>query len=292
MESPASPGRSITMLINEHCELAENPLWCTEDGCLYWTDITGRTLHRLRIKGGSHEILHRGETVGGFTFQESGGLLLFRVKDVALLRPDGGLEILLRFEDEGSERFNDVIADPEGRVFAGTIGKSEQGGGLWRVDTDGMMTMLFRGTGCSNGMGFSPDLTKFYWTCSTRGQIREFDYDRATGGLSRERLLYQAGADEGIPDGLTVDSKGDIWSARWDGHAVIRHAPDGTVLERIPFPVRKITSLCFGGARMEQLFVTSAGGAPGRETLDGAVFQFSSVVNGPAEFKSRISVQR
>ena len=279
----------ITTLINEHCELAENPLWRVADGCLFWTDITGGKVHRFHPESGKHEVIYRGVTVGGFTFQANGDLLLFRMIDIALLHPGGAVEIVREFEDDGTERFNDVIADPEGRVFAGTIGRIETSGGLWRMDTDGSMTLLFRGTGCSNGMGFSPGLTKFYWTCSTRRRICEFDYDRATGRLSAERVFYQADADEGIPDGMTVDREGHIWSARWDGHAVVHHAPDGTVIGRIPFPVGKITSLCFGGPQLDQLLVTSAGGKPGSDTEDGAVFQFPAGAAGPAEFESRIN---
>lgn len=292
MSSPERRDGLITTLINEHCELAENPLWRVEDGCLYWADITGGKLHRFHVESGTHAIIYSGVTVGGFTFQANGDLLLFRVKDIALLHPDGVVEVLRQFEDEGTERFNDVIADPEGRVFAGMIGRSETSGGLWRMDTDGSMTLLFRGTGCSNGMGFSPDVTKFYWTCSTRRRIFEFDYDRATGCLSGERMLYQADANEGIPDGMTVDRDGHIWSARWDGYTVVHHATDGTVIERIPFPVGKITSLCFGGPRFDQLFVTSAGGLPGSDTGDGSVYQFPAGVAGPAEFESRISTER
>ena len=292
MSFPERIDRQITTLINEHCELAENPLWRVEDGCLYWTDITGGKLHRLHIGSGAHAIICHGVTVGGFTFQADGDLLLFRVNDIALLHPGGAVEVVHEFEDEGSERFNDVIADPEGRVFAGTIGRTETSGGLWRMDTDGTMKLLFRGSGCSNGMGFSPDLTKFYWTCSTRRQIREFDYDRATGGLSSERVIYQASTHEGIPDGIAVDRNGHIWSARWDGYSVVRHAPDGTALERIPFPVAKITSLCFGGPHLDQLFVTSAGGKSEGNSDDGAVFRFPAGVAGSAEFHSQISTVR
>lgn len=292
MSFPESHDRLFSVLINEHCQLAENPLWRVEDGCLYWTDITGGMLHRLHIESGAHEIIYRGVPVGGFTFQVNGDLLLFRVNDIALLHPGGAVEIVCEFEDEGTERFNDVIADPEGRVFAGTIGRSETSGGLWRVDTDVKMTLLFRGTGCSNGMGFSPDLTKFYWTCSTRRQIREFDYDRTTGGVSGERVLYQASTEEGIPDGMTVDRDGNIWSARWDGYSVVRHAPDGTVLERIPFPVAKITSLCFGGPHLDQLFVTSAGGKSDGHSGGGTIYRFPAGVAGPAEFHSQIGAVR
>jgi D-xylono/L-arabinono-1,4-lactonase len=278
----------IMLLINDHCELGENPLWRPEDGCLYWTDITGGKVHRFHLATREHRVIYSGETVGGFTFQEDGDLLLFRVRDIALLRKDGRVEVARAFSDEGMERFNDVIADPEGRVFAGTIGTTATSGGLYRVDRDGAITLLFRGTGCSNGMGFSPDRKTFYWTCSTRRRIYAFDYERSTGTLSGERVLYQAGEDEGIPDGMTVDANGHLWSARWDGFAVVHHAPDGSVVERFPFPVAKVSSLCLGGPDLDQFFVTTAGGKAGDSGEDGAVYQWSAGVRGRAEFKSRI----
>jgi D-xylonolactonase len=277
-----------TPLLNAHCELGENPLWNSDDGCLYWTDITGGALHRLHLSTGRHDEIYRGVTVGGFTFQENGDLLLFRVNDLALLHPDGRVETAREFTDDGTARFNDVIVDPEGRVFAGTIGRTDTSGGLWRVDRDGSMTLLFRGTGISNGMGFSPDLRTFYWSCSTRLCIYAYDYDRATGALSAERIFYQATPEEGIPDGLTVDVHGHIWSARWDGFAVVHHAPDGSVIERITFPVARVSSVCFGGPNLDQLLVTTAGGSPENQGLEGAVFQHAVDATGRLDFRSRI----
>src|ERR1043166_884438 len=158
---PLSLHPALTMigtLINEHCQLAENPLWREEDGCLFWTDIEGGNIHRIHLATKRHDLVYSGEKVGGFTFEANGDLLLFRVNDFAVLRPDGGVETVRAFADEGSERFNDVIAAPDGCVFAGTIGKTDTSGGLFRVECDGSCTPLFRGSGCSNGMGFSPDL--------------------------------------------------------------------------------------------------------------------------------------
>jgi D-xylonolactonase len=276
----------ITPLINEHCELGENPLW--DSGCLYWEDIMGGRIHRFHLETRTHSVIYRGERVGGFTLQDDGALLLFRVNDLALLHPNGGVEVVRTFSDDGMERFNDVIADPEGRVFAGTIGRTASSGGLYRADRDGTITLLFRGTGCSNGMGFSPDLRTFYWTCSTRRRIYQFDYDRATGSLGGERLFYQATPQEGIPDGMTVDCNGHIWSARWDGFAVVHHAADGRVLETFSFPVAKVSSLCFGGPNLDQFFVTTAGGEPGSQSADGTVYQWSAGIQGPPEFRSGV----
>ncbi|MEQ1859493.1 MAG: SMP-30/gluconolactonase/LRE family protein [Chthoniobacteraceae bacterium] len=280
----------IATLINDHCRLAENPLWNAADGALYWTDIDGGTVHRFHLASAKHEVIYRGVTVGGFTFQADGALLLFRVNDIALLRADGSVEVLRTISDEGTARFNDVIADPEGRVFAGSIGRSETSGGLVRVDRDGSITLLFRGTGVSNGMGFSPDSRTFYWTCSTRRRIFAFDYDRATGGLSGERVFYQANDDEGIPDGMTVDRDGHVWSARWDGFAVVHHALDGSVVERFTFPVAKVSSLCFGGPALDEFFITTAGGVPGNDTADGSIYRWRAGVSGAPEFQSRIAL--
>lgn len=281
----------ITTLINDHCELGENPLWNVDDGCLYWEDITGGRLHRYHLETNRHEVIYSGEPVGGFTFQENGDLLLFRVNDLALLRPDGRVTQVRMFSDAGMTRFNDVIADPEGRVFAGTIGVTNDSGGLYRVDRDGTITLLFRGTGCSNGMGFSPDLATFYWTCSTHRRIYAFDYDRLTGALSNERVLHQAAEDEGIPDGLTVDRDGHLWSARWDGFAVVHHTPDGRIVEKVPFPVAKVSSLCLGGPNLDEFFVTTAGGEPGTTSADGSVYRWAAGIKGPPEFRSKIAAK-
>jgi D-xylonolactonase len=285
------PQVMIPILLNDHCELGENPLWNSADGCLYWTDITGGKVHRFYLATKEHTIVYRGVAVGGFTFQEDGGLLLFRVEDLALLRIDGSLQIVRKFSDEGATRFNDVIADPEGRVFAGTIGRTATSGGVYRVERDGKITLLFRGTGCSNGMGFSPDLRTLYWTCSTRRRIYAFDYERATGALGGERLFYQATDAEGIPDGLAVDCTGHLWSARWDGYALAHHDPEGRVIERIPFPVAQVSSACFGGPELDRLFVTTAGGAIGSQTEDGAVYELAVEARGREEFRSRIACE-
>lgn len=289
MLSAAMSAPAPELLINLHCELGENPLWNADDGCLYWTDITGGKIHRLHLATRRHTQIYSGGVVGGFTFEANGDLLLFRAGDIALLHRDGKIEVVREFADEGSERFNDVIAAPDGSVFAGTIGRTKTSGGLFRFACDGSCTALFRGTGCSNGMGFSPDFTKLFWTCSTRREIFQFDCDPSSGTLADGRVFYAATSSEGTPDGLAVDHNGHVWSARWDGFAIVHHAGDGTVVGRISFPVAKVTSLCFGGTDLDQMLITTAGGTEGSAGADGAVFQYSAGVCGLPEFRSRIT---
>ncbi len=60
------------------------------------------------------------------------------------------------------------------------------------------------------------------------------------------------------PDGLTVDDEGGIWIALWNGAAIHRYAPDGSLLASVQLPVERPTSCAFGGPRRDTLFVTTA----------------------------------
>lgn len=281
----------IAPLANEHCQTGENPLWDAARECVYWTDIPNGRLFRHDLATARHEQIYSGPPVGGFTLQADGSLLLFRVSDIAVLPWGGAARTVIEFQDRTMERFNDVIADPEGRVFAGTIDRDDANGGLYRVDVDGTISQVCAGTGTSNGCGFSPDLHRLYWTDSTNKRIFRFDYDRATGALTNRTLIYQAADDEGTPDGMAVDAEGNLWSARWGGGCVVKHAPDGAVLEKIALPVRTVSSLCFGGRGLDAMYVTTADGKPDSDSLDGALFRIEGSVLGAAEFCSRIGLR-
>jgi sugar lactone lactonase YvrE len=280
----------ITVAAAVDCELGECPVWDSQKGCIYWTDITTGRLFRLDPASTRFETIYQGTPVGGFTLQENGELLLFRVNDIAVLRLDGSVSVIQTFIEKGMDRFNDVVADPAGRIFAGTIGKSEDSGGLYRFHPNGQVEHLFAGTGCSNGMGFSIDRKTFYWTCSTSCRIFQFDYDEASGAIGNRRLFYEASPSEGIPDGLAVDAGGCILSARWGGAAVVRHAPNGQILEHIKLPVNNVTSVCFGGEDLARLFITSAKSEGRGPELAGALFLTRLPVRGSRTFRSRLGI--
>ena len=71
-----------------------------------------------------------------------------------------------------------------------------------------------------------------------------------------------------MPDGATVDEDGCVWSAHWGGACVVRYTPDGRIDRTIEVPATQPTCVCFGGADLDLLFVTSA-----RENLDAATLQ-------------------
>lgn len=281
---------TVQLLTPVRCQLGEGPLWDASRRTLFWTDITAGEMHAWHQPTGEHRRLYRGEPVGGFTLEADGALALFRVRDVARLDPSNGQLHIRPFTDVGMERFNDVTADVRGRVFAGTIGRDDHSGGVFRFDPDGTSRLLFRGTGCSNGMGFSPDGKTFYWTCSTTGNICAFDYAADTGELTNRRVFHDCQPDGDIPDGLCVDREGFVWSARWGGARVVRHSPkDGSILETVPMPVSLVTSCCFGGENNSTLFITTARGENEPETSPaGSVFALKSKTVGLQVKHSRL----
>jgi sugar lactone lactonase YvrE len=282
---------TLEPVANYHCKVGENPLWDEREGRLYWVDIESGRLFRVDHQSGEHECFYRGQTlIGGFSFQDDGSLLLFEVDRIASLAKDGKRRVVAAGIDSDMARFNDVIADPEGRVFAGTIGKTEHSGGLYRVDVDGRVSLLWKGTGCANGMGFSPDLQRFYWTCSTTRTLFIAEYERATGALSNRREFYRAAFAEGTPDGMTVDRSGALWTARWGGSTLLRLSADARLVESIEFPVSAVSSVAFGGPSLDTLYVTTAGGHVDDDALDGTLYRVRVPVPGMVEFRSRIQL--
>jgi D-xylonolactonase len=111
----------------------------------------------------------------------------------------------------------------------------------------------------SNGLAFSPDETIMYFADSVARRIYAYDYDRRTGELGNRRVLVRVPDNEELPDGLTVDAEGFLWSAQWYGGCVVRYDPDGKEERRIRFPAKQVSSVAFGGKDLSDIFVTSAG---------------------------------
>ncbi len=282
------------LIADYKCVTGEGPLWHPDEQRLYWVDIPTGRMFRYNPASDEHEQFYEGEVVGGFTIQENGALLLFMAKGAIALWRDGELSYIIKeIPDERESRFNDVIADPAGRVFCGTMPTEDRLGRLYRLDTDGTLTKVLDGIGCSNGMGFTPDRKQMYYTDSPKREIYLFDYNEETGAITNQRVFVQTPEDEGVPDGMTVDADGYVWSARWDGGCLIRYAPGGTENFRINFPAKKVSSVTFGGDDHTDIYVTTAGGA--NKEMEGsgagALFRLNLGVQGVPEFLSKINSQ-
>ena len=280
-----------------HC--GEGPLWHAAEKKLYWCDIPTGRLFRYDPAKKTHEQVYTDRTVGGFTIQADGSLLLFRDKGNVVTWRDGAVQktIIDSVPELLDTRFNDVVAAPDGTVFCGTMSSKTIKGRLHRLHRDGRLEVLLTDQGTPNGMGFTPDLSKMYYNDSGKAVTWLFDYDRTTGQLSQQRVFNDAttSGDPGRPDGLVVDGKGHVWIARWEGSCVIEFSPDGKKLREIAIGARNVTSLIFGGDKLDQMFVTSAGGDkkndPQHGPTAGATFLVTGHgTTGQTEFLSRIGL--
>lgn len=281
------------LIADYECVTGEGPLWHPGEGRVYWLDIPTGRIFRYDPASGRHEQIYAGEQVGGFTIQADGALLLFGARGAITLWREGRMTpVIEEIAAERDSRFNDVAADPRGRVFCGTMPARDRLGRLYRLDPDRTLTPVLDGVDISNGLGFTPDRRGLYYSVSNERTISLFDYDEATGAIANRRLFARIPEDEGIPDGLTVDAEGYIWSARWGGSCLVRYAPDGREERRIGFPAKKVSSVTFGGEDYSDIYVTTAGGNNKREEGPGAgaLFRLRLGIRGVPEFPSRIAI--
>jgi D-xylono/L-arabinono-1,4-lactonase len=287
---------SIMLAASLKCEIGENPVWHSEAKSLFFVDIAAGEVYAYDPATGDTKLVARTRVTGGFTIQQDGSLLLFQDGGISVLSLNGSVREVARDLCPANERFNDVIADPEGRVFAGAMGGN---GRLLRFDPDGSVTELFDGLGIPNGMGFTPDLRGMYFTDSVPRQIYHFDYDRATGNLSNRRIFAEIPLDEGVPDGMAIDTDGYVWTAIWYGSRLKRYAPDGSLDREVKLPVTQTSALTFGGAELAEIYVTTAAisnsdslAPPGYDTSaarGGGLYRVTVPdVRGKLPFRSRL----
>jgi len=241
--------------------LGEGPVWSISDQALYWVDIGRDLLQKWEFETKQIVSWQMPSTIGSFSLRESGGFLVALRTGLAFFQPEGGeLKIILNPEEDLSQiRFNDGKCDRKGRFWVGTMDEVnyELDGSLYCLNIDKEILVKRRKIGISNGLGWSPDNSVFYYTDSAQRTIWAYDFKIDSGEISNERIFTKTPEDY-VPDGLTVDSGGYVWSAKWDGWKVVRYSPNGQVDMTIFLPVQRPTSCIFGGPKLDLLFVTSA----------------------------------
>ena len=258
-----NPIEQFKVIADYHDACGECPLWHVGQNALYWTDITRKQFYRYDWNKKLSTVLSSDFEICGFAFNGSGGFVV--VNNSGMWLWDGKTEPLhLAAEADGVAcRMNDCAADPAGRLLAGSCffdpdRDDSPLGHLMLVDHDGSVKILDDGIRLANGLGFSPDGRTLYFADSAARLIYCYEYDAALGTARNRRPFVQVPPDEGLPDGLTVDAEGFVWSAQWFGSCIVRYDPEGKVERRVALPAKQITSLAFGGPALTDIFVTSA----------------------------------
>jgi sugar lactone lactonase YvrE len=258
------PGLSWEVTAAPCAELGERPVWDASTGRLIWVDINAGQLHQLDAAGGDRVVATAGVPVGAAAPRAGGGYVLAAADGFRLIGADGAAAAppVRPAGMPGQVRFNDGACDPAGRFWAGTAATDGRSGtgSLYRLDPDGSVTEVLAGVTESNGLGWNPAATVFYYTDSgeDESRVRAFGFDLASGTLGGERDLIRFAPGDGTADGLVVDADGCLWIAMWDGGCVRRYSASGELLGRYSVPASRPTCPGFGGPGLDELFLTTA----------------------------------
>jgi sugar lactone lactonase YvrE len=240
-------------------QLGEGPRWDAATGTLLWVDIPARLVHRYDPAAGADTSQEVGDVVSLALPRKRGGVVVGLPDGLHLL--DGRPSTLVApIEAQRRDtRTNDGACDPVGRLWVGTMALDERSpvAGLYRVDPDMSVTAVLAGTTITNGLGWSPDGTRFYFIDSPTRRVDVFDFDLVMGKLENRRPLAAVEVEGAVPDGLTVDAEGCLWVALHGGWGLRRYSPDGELLGTVDLPVARVTSCCFGGEGLRDLYVTT-----------------------------------
>jgi xylono-1,5-lactonase len=266
---------------------------------LYFVDVQLGGLFR-RSRAGQIETLIAGRKyIGGMLFNAAGGLLFCGKGGLAAWDEKTGAvrDIVTDWRGKALQ-FNDMTADSQGSVWAGTFGYDvfdhprppAAPGTLFRIDPPGTMVPMWDGIELTNGLGFSPDGKLLYHSDS--GTDTVFVYDVAADRMLKDRRPFVRLTDGGLPDGLAVDVEGGIWVASAGGGEVVHFRSDGTLQHSIKVPTPMVASVVFGGRDMQDLYIVTGderffGDDPVPPPPLGAIYRAHSPIPGLPVPKAR-----
>lgn len=251
----------VTCLWNAGATLGEGTRWSVREQALYWVDILGRQLHRLRPADGERRSWSFDEEISALAERRDGpGLIVTLRRGFAWFDGERSTYLHRPAQEPAGNRFNDGGCDAQGRFWGGTMDFDcvAPTGMLYRYDG----TQCVRhelGFAVTNGPAWSLDGRTMWANDTVNGTVYAWDFDAASGALSRQRAWLRFAPGDGLPDGMTVDAAGRLWIAHWGGACVSCHDPaSADELARVALPTSHITNCAFGGPDLKTLFVSSA----------------------------------
>ncbi|XP_046546939.1 regucalcin-like [Haliotis rubra] len=264
------PYKVETVIKHAAQTVGEGPHWDVPTQRLLYVDINKGDVHRWDPTTAKDEKVHLDGTVGFVIPRSSGGLVLGLNLSVVGLDWESGTTVTLATVDERKDnRLNDAKCDASGRLWAGTMNtgspRVQRVGNLYSLGGDGQLQCHVEGVTVSNGLAWSADnKTMFYIDTPTR-QVWAYDFDLEKGTMANQRVVVdfsQTPEFEGTlvrPDGMTIDTDDNLWVACLNVGSVAQFdSRTGQMLRRVELPnASMITSVCWGGPDLNQLYVTS-----------------------------------
>lgn len=275
----------VEQATDPHAHHGEGPVWHSGWGGLRFVDMLAGDILTVDLESGGVDRMHVGKVAAAFRPRSRGGMVVAVERGFAFVDDTGTVERLGDLWSDPGIRMNEGACDPDGRFYCGSMAydATPGAGTVYRLDTDGKVSVVLEGVTISNGLAWSPDLSKAYYIDTPTQAVDVFDYDPTSGlVVASRRTLVRIPREHGGPDGMAVDAEGYLWVAMYGGSAVRRYAPDGQPDGVIELPVSQVTACTFGGPDLTELYITtSREGLPdGEQPAAGAVFVARPGVRG------------
>ncbi|GAB1605454.1 regucalcin-like [Argonauta hians] len=263
---------AVSVVLKNVCSTTgEGPHWEENSQSLLFVDIQSGGISKWNSGDNSHTKIKADGNISFIIPRQSGGYVVSQDTKLADFDWESGqVEPFLTVEsDKDDNRFNDAKCDSNGRLWAGTMeefkGSMELvgAGHLYRVDPDRSLHTIKDKINISNGMAWTSDNATMFYTHTLPRKVYSYDYDINTGDISREQVVVDFEGKElrefGLPDGMTIDANNKIWLACFFSSQIFQIDPEtGKTLQSIKFPASQVTSCCFGGKNLDELYVTSS----------------------------------
>ncbi|MGG6265287.1 SMP-30/gluconolactonase/LRE family protein [Leptolyngbya sp. AN03gr2] len=287
---------TVQIVVDARARLGECPVWNVDRQQLFWVDAYNYRVHQFDPATGQNRFFDVGDVVSAIALAGENRLLIALRDRLAFLNIDSG-EVTPFYQFKfpyPNTRCNDGKSDSKGRFWIGTVSEAPQQAELYRYDPDGSIRVMETELTISNGLGWSPDQSTFYLTDSVKHQIYAYDFDVESGTIQNRRTLIDLSDEEVEPDGLSIDTEGNIWTALWNGWCIACFNASGQELKRIELPIQRPTSVTFGGSQLTDLYITSASVGLSQKEIQqqvnaGDLFRFAADSSGMPSFVSSIA---
>ena len=249
-------------------QFTEGPVWNEKGGYLLFSDIPGNRIKKWTPKEGISDFRVPSGKSNGLTLDKSGRLIACEHANrrVSRTEEDGTVVTLVsHYEGRRLNSPNDVVVKSDGSVcftdppyglnpIFGTLEEPELPFyGVYRLSPNGDNLNLLIDDSVPNGLAFSPDESLLYIADTERNHIRVFDIN-AQGGAENGRIFAEIPGEPLAPDGIKVDSEGNIYSTGNGGVWVLN--PEGRRLGIITVPELP-ANLSWGDGDWKTLYITA-----------------------------------
>ena len=272
--------------------LVEGPTWINDTGLLF-SDVIKGGVYLLDHLNNVLPIVEHRRGIGGIAIHQENGLIVGG-RNVAYKSFTGDKTTILLSNDvtEDALGFNDLTTDSKGRVYVGSVAFKVFSddemipGHLHVIDVDGSVRTISDGVMLTNGLGFSPDGRTLYHADARDAVVRQYEVS-PDGNVSDWKPFVQA--NNGHPDGLAVAEDGSVWIAMAYGSRVDVFESNGALRESLPVPLPMVTSVCFGGPDLKDLYVVT-GSRGGPSDVCGTIFRTRVDVPGLPISEAKVSL--